>query len=467
MASSLTPNKNQKRWTQLRLNEFFGAAKDGQIVAPIRKINKRQGRIRRFVPSSSSSDSDLESEYTSASSSRLLVRKRKLVAPFSDDETGENIGGPSQKSNRGILGFSTSSITFRSSFLAIQNESPKKPMTNISLNKTVLNMSPQKVTQRWMPRITSTPSTSSEELDDSSLQMGAMLNASSPNQSSLVESSSTIINISVGYNSTTFCISNSPIKARNHTKASPRNMSKTSPLLKSPTKFSEDKKGGLNLTVMNTFQKFFSKVFKSKLKFLLKSSEQSILINFFEMETNYQYTGLKLFMYLPHWYNIFNYMKKIDFQLDDSDVIKLYRHFEAQGFVKTDYSSEDVGILLNNLDLKSLRDIYKSFKLSGTKNKSDIISSLLKHCNTQSTLTYCKSTGQILKDRIKKKMGYCVKISDELFKSLFKLYLLNTFANSKLRRPQDYFAYFHQNIAFPNYRIESYVIFLTSNDFDR
>ncbi|RZC34002.1 fanconi-associated nuclease 1 -like, partial [Asbolus verrucosus] len=193
----------------------------------------------------------------------------------------------------------------------------------------------------------------------------------------------------------------------------------------------EDKK--INFAYVDVMKDFFLNILNTNhLKCLLNNHQKDLLNTFFNIDRKYQYTCIKLYMWKPIWYNIFKYADRISLQMQDS--------------------------------LKELREIQRSFKFTNSTNtRESIISKLLKNCKTQVTLTCTKSTEQVLRDRIQEKLGLCIKLSDQLSKALYNMYLLNTFTNSSVMKPQDYFK--DLNIVFPDYQVENYHIFYTPEEF--
>lgn len=72
--------------------------------------------------------------------------------------------------------------------------------------------------------------------------------------------------------------------------------------------------------------------------------------------------------------------------------------------------------------------IYKEFKIRKKKQsaKKDLIKLIIDHCNKQATITPSKTMYDVLKSRIRKLMGYCVKLHASLYKTFYKIYVMYT-----------------------------------------
>ncbi|XP_008196328.2 fanconi-associated nuclease 1 isoform X2 [Tribolium castaneum] len=243
----------------------------------------------------------------------------------------------------------------------------------------------------------------------------------------------------------------------------------TSPVKKSPKNEVKDETKKLNYDVLKVMREFFINVLKySHLKCLLSKSDQDMLYNFYNIEKDYQYTCVKLFLWKQQWYNIFKYVGGIGLKMGDNDVTAMYKCLEEKHFVDTNYMAEDTVTLLNLLSVADLRAILAQFKLPTAGPRESLIDKLLRNCKTQVTLTCTKSTEDLLRERIKERMGYCVRLSTNLNRCLRYVFLLNTFTNFSLTVPQDYFknvTYF--NTVFPSCKVETFHIFYTPGEFSK
>ncbi|XP_044263727.1 fanconi-associated nuclease 1-like [Tribolium madens] len=231
----------------------------------------------------------------------------------------------------------------------------------------------------------------------------------------------------------------------------------------------KDESKKVNYEILKVMREFFINVLKyNHLRCLLSQSDQNMLYNFYNMEKDYQYTCVKLFLWKPLWYNIFTYVDQIGLNMNEKNVYVMYEHLKEKGFVDTDYMAEDTVTLLSLLRLQDLRYILTQFRLPTPGPKDVLIAKLVKNCKTQVTLTCAKTTEDVLRERIKERMGYCIKLSTNLNRCLRYVFLLNTFTNSSLTVPQDYFknvTYF--NTVFPSCKVETFHIFYTPQDFSK
>ncbi|KAF2904581.1 hypothetical protein ILUMI_01601 [Ignelater luminosus] len=210
------------------------------------------------------------------------------------------------------------------------------------------------------------------------------------------------------------------------------------------------------------------------LKTLLETWEIQLLKNFNSMESDkYRFFCLKLYLRIPKWYNIYKLSTALKMELSGLEVADMYEYLSANGFVQNDFSQEPCFELLNNMLAKDLKDICNSFKLkSSSKRKLDLIEKLLTNCNSQRTLTFTKSTEEILRERIKEKMGYCIKLHPDMYKLFYKLHLLYTFTTSDFNTTSDLYLFLsraeNKDIIIPKYKINVDVkVFSSISEFSK
>ncbi|CAI6349563.1 unnamed protein product [Macrosiphum euphorbiae] len=82
--------------------------------------------------------------------------------------------------------------------------------------------------------------------------------------------------------------------------------------------------------------------------------------------------------------------------------------------INTDVTSCDLDVLLNILKSQELKDLQKLFNIklssSNSQTKPEMIKSFIKHVKNQRT--FCGNSVSNLKERVKKIIGYCLKLSD-------------------------------------------------------
>lgn len=84
---------------------------------------------------------------------------------------------------------------------------------------------------------------------------------------------------------------------------------------------------------------------------------------------------------------------------------------------------------MNFLQVSQIQSICKEFKIRKKKNQStkkDLIRLIIEHCNKQATVTPSKTLFDVLRTRIKRIMGYCIKLSLSLHKTFYKIFALYT-----------------------------------------
>ncbi|XP_060521999.1 fanconi-associated nuclease 1-like isoform X2 [Cylas formicarius] len=63
-------------------------------------------------------------------------------------------------------------------------------------------------------------------------------------------------------------------------------------------------------------------------------------------------------------------------------------------------------------------------------------------------------------------MGFCIKLTHNMYQALSHAYILATFSNSELENIQDYFRnQLHLRLVFPDYDMEDYVVFISREEF--
>ncbi|KAG5890547.1 hypothetical protein JTB14_028298 [Gonioctena quinquepunctata] len=160
--------------------------------------------------------------------------------------------------------------------------------------------------------------------------------------------------------------------------------------------FSHKKENRINNDYMMVMKDLFSSVFDSPfLKDLIKEETPKLTLIISDNE-KYFYAILKLFIWLPKWYNIFRFCEKINLDLNGKEVLELYTFLSKNGIVDVDLKNEKIHNLLRSLDHSSVKSICEKFKVKRTlTTKVDMITALLKFCNTQSTLTFTRTAKEV------------------------------------------------------------------------
>nr|CAH7745076.1 unnamed protein product [Callosobruchus chinensis] len=215
-------------------------------------------------------------------------------------------------------------------------------------------------------------------------------------------------------------------------------------------------------------EEVFNVVKKSLYAKEIVKNELSIMEQFFNLDVRYQYVCLKLFTYQWKWYNVHKFCRTINVDMDDNEIATMYEYLKDNGYVETNFEkSEDVPHLLQILDCTDLRSICNTFKLnSRVTTKEEMIKLLLKYCKTQCTLTFGKSSRDLLLEKIKDKMGASIKVTDQLRLAFYRLYTMATFSNAVFYDIQDFFKHMlYTGVQFPEYDVEQRLVFWTRNEF--
>nr|XP_023018348.1 fanconi-associated nuclease 1-like [Leptinotarsa decemlineata] len=242
----------------------------------------------------------------------------------------------------------------------------------------------------------------------------------------------------------------------------------SSPSKRSNGSPSPKKERGMNNNVLKVFQELFLYVSESPFFKDLIEEEISIMKLITSSKPKYFFVILKLFIWLPKCYNIFRFCQKISVDLEDKEIVELYKFLKEKNIVDVDFSKEDVSNLLNDLDLVSVRSICEKFKLKNKlTSKKDMKYALLRFCETQSTLTFKKSAKDLILQEILLKMGDTVRLKNKVREAFYKVFLLGTFTNSALDVQNFFKTMLHTKPAFPEYRIEGYHVFYSRAEFQR
>ncbi|KAJ8921377.1 hypothetical protein NQ315_002993 [Exocentrus adspersus] len=254
--------------------------------------------------------------------------------------------------------------------------------------------------------------------------------------------------------------SQSPSSSGSPTKNSPN----TSPTKVKPKK--EERK--MNIQLLTLVTDLFKSVFSSKQVNSLLGPEKDMIRTFFSMDVKYQYLCLKLYTWKRKWYNIFKFCNNIHLDLKETEVSEMFALLEINKIIDTEYIKDDSIIdLLQRLDNSDLKSICDQFRLKKTLvKKGAMVESLLRYCSTQSTLTLSKTTKDLLKDEIQRRMGKSMRVSETFYDAFYSTYVLATFTNSRFTNLQDYVDFvLRHKVAFPEYRIDDYVVFSSKTDF--
>lgn len=129
-----------------------------------------------------------------------------------------------------------------------------------------------------------------------------------------------------------------------------------------------------------------------------------------------------------------------------------------------DYSKEPISDLLRFLSAPQVKDLCSISRLRKTPKKKDaMIDALINSASKQMTLTPMKTSDDILRDRIKQKLGTCVKLSSEFRDILDKIHMLYTITNPDLKIPNDIYWLLNdihfKNVIYPQVEIDKVQIF--------
>ncbi|XP_045471423.1 fanconi-associated nuclease 1-like isoform X2 [Harmonia axyridis] len=217
----------------------------------------------------------------------------------------------------------------------------------------------------------------------------------------------------------------------------------------------------------------FEKIMEDELKKkLLADDNMDAIEKFLKMNINYQYLITKMFLYKPIWYNIMNFCSRIKLTeiLSAREIQGMYHDQKNDRFIDTDLSHLETKQLLYMLSVEDLKNIVKSLKFGknkrGSTSKESLIEYLLKNCKTQMTLIK-KSSEDLLRDKVFKYLGNCVKLKDDIRTYFDKAYILQTYSNMSYSKDIRVYledkCYF--DVVYPKYVIDKMTPFKTEEQF--
>ncbi|XP_018325060.1 fanconi-associated nuclease 1 isoform X1 [Agrilus planipennis] len=213
---------------------------------------------------------------------------------------------------------------------------------------------------------------------------------------------------------------------------------------------------------------------QSRFRALLAAHEEKQIKIFLNKNSFYQYFLCKLVTRKHVWYNIFKLVEDLKMNITESQIRKMYEELKETGYIKTDYSTEDLSFLLELLSKKEIIGICKTFRvLHKDLKKQDLINKLLSTVNChQPYFTPIKSASQVLRENVNKTMGLCVKLHENFYNLLYKfyvLYFLTDYSSCLNITDWNYLMFqIEQNeIIYPKFNVdENVIIFTTKEEFE-
>lgn len=122
--------------------------------------------------------------------------------------------------------------------------------------------------------------------------------------------------------------------------------------------------------------------------------------------------------------------------------------------------------LFDQLDKKDLKEIMTELRIvSRQSNKQNLVDAILTAIRKQRTLSEITLEDRV-RDEIEKKMGFAVKIRDEICQALFHAYTLGTFTNNTFDDVQAFFRQMTEfRVVFPETKLEDYPVFYSREKF--
>lgn len=119
-----------------------------------------------------------------------------------------------------------------------------------------------------------------------------------------------------------------------------------------------------------------------------------------------------------------------------------------------------------------LLNLCRDYKLSTKGKKMEIILRILRNCANQTTLTINKNSTQVLKAKLNKLLGPCIKLNSKFLKLLNKAHLLYNFTTDEFPTISAFYLFLSKieegSIILPTTNInQDIAIFSTIEDFSR
>uniref|UniRef100_A0AAR5PJ97 Fanconi-associated nuclease n=1 Tax=Dendroctonus ponderosae TaxID=77166 RepID=A0AAR5PJ97_DENPD len=220
----------------------------------------------------------------------------------------------------------------------------------------------------------------------------------------------------------------------------------------------------LQVKQLKAFMDLFERVEKNMhLRNLLQNC--SVLNRFKTLTTEQQYVVMKLFVWKKQWYNIYKFCNKAKIEFDENlDKLHLFSNLQSAGFLDSEYLSDDLNELLNQMDVSQIKEILNQLRIIPVaRKKMQLIATVLTATRRQSTIGVKTLKDRVLSE-IHKKLGDAYQIRPDICDAFNKLYVLATFTEF-YSDIQDYFRRF--DLIFPTAPIESYPVFHSILSFER
>ncbi|KAH1024948.1 fanconi-associated nuclease 1 isoform X3 [Dendroctonus ponderosae] len=220
----------------------------------------------------------------------------------------------------------------------------------------------------------------------------------------------------------------------------------------------------LQVKQLKAFMDLFERVEKNMhLRNLLQNC--SVLNRFKTLTTEQQYVVMKLFVWKKQWYNIYKFCNKAKIEFDENlDKLHLFSNLQSAGFLDSEYLSDDLNELLNQMDVSQIKEIMNQLRIIPVaRKKMQLIATVLTATRRQSTIGVKTLKDRVLSE-IHKKLGDAYQIRPDICDAFNKLYVLATFTEF-YSDIQDYFRRF--DLIFPTAPIESYPVFHSILSFER
>ncbi|XP_021935239.1 fanconi-associated nuclease 1-like isoform X2 [Zootermopsis nevadensis] len=170
------------------------------------------------------------------------------------------------------------------------------------------------------------------------------------------------------------------------------------------------------------FESIVAEVLKDRdLLTLLSEEEVMTVTNFWKLENQVKELYVRMLSRKYTWHRV------SDIKYDHINVPAAFIELEVSGFVTSDYSSEQLEVLLNLLKVPELRSLCRTFRISSaTRPKPEMIQALLQYGRTQHTISGIQGSdsASLIKSRLREALGHCIKLCTRDREGFFRIMLL-------------------------------------------
>ncbi|XP_069678511.1 fanconi-associated nuclease 1-like [Periplaneta americana] len=182
------------------------------------------------------------------------------------------------------------------------------------------------------------------------------------------------------------------------------------------------------------FESVLNEVFQdADMKKVISETESNHVIKFKQL----QYQAKKLYVRMLS--RKYTWHRVTDIKYNEIDVSAAFNDLEQDGFVTSDYNSEELDVLLNMLKLQELKSLCKTFRIQPiTQPKPILVQALLDYGRNQQTLGGSRSDSSlVLRRRLRDELRHCIKLCEKQRKTFRRIFLLFSLPHQNTNEDRD------------------------------